>query len=98
VAEAETQAGQAASGDWLYDLACVYALARAAAKERPALAERYGARAVELLRRAAGTGFFDDPAQRAHLKADPDLASVRGRADYRGFLGELPGEEKPGGK
>jgi hypothetical protein len=71
------------AGDPLYNLACACALAAAAAKGEPAAADRYAARAVELLTRAHDTGFFKDPAHAGLLRKDPDLAALAGREDFR---------------
>jgi serine/threonine-protein kinase len=72
----------------LYDLACVCSLSSAAVKNDAKLADRYAARAVELLREAVAKGFKDIE----HLKKDTDLDPLRGRDDYRKLLKEL--EEK----
>jgi serine/threonine-protein kinase len=73
----------------LYDLACVCSLSSAAAKNDAQLAERYAARAVDLLRQAVTNGWKDVE----HLKKDTDLDPLRSRDDYRKLLKEL--EEKP---
>ncbi len=65
-----------------YNLACVYALA--AAKLPPADAGRAAAKAVGALRQAAAAGLA-----MPHLLADPDLAAVRGRADFAELLWDL---------
>jgi tetratricopeptide (TPR) repeat protein len=72
----------------LYDLACVYSLSSAAVKSDAKLADRYAARAVELLRQAVAKGWKDID----HLKEDTDLDPLRSRDDYRKLLKEL--EEK----
>lgn len=41
--------------------------------------------AVEWLRKAVAAGYRD----RAHLDADPDLAPLRGRPDFRALVGSL---------
>jgi len=86
------------SGAILYDLACVLAQSASAAArdsarpppERQELAEGYARRAVGLLRRAREAGFSQDPADRAHLDRDDDLAFLRQRDDYRAFVKTLP--------
>jgi hypothetical protein len=55
------------------------------ADERRALANRYEARAVEYLRAAAARGFTD----RKALAADPDLAPLLERPDYKDFMAGL---------
>jgi serine/threonine-protein kinase len=75
----------------LYNAACAYALASTAAgrdkalpaAERDQLSARYQTRAVELLRRAEDTGFFNSAAWQASLKSDRDLDPLRKRADFR---------------
>jgi hypothetical protein len=54
-------------------------------------AEQYARAAIALLKRAASAGFFRDPANIAHLDKDPDLASLRDRADYKQFRAGLNG-------
>jgi tetratricopeptide (TPR) repeat protein len=84
-----------------YNLACVLSLAAAAASadgklsmaERNRLAERYGARAVELLRQLHATGMFKNSADLALLKKDTDLDAIRSRADFRKLLAEPGGKE-----
>jgi hypothetical protein len=73
----------------LYDAACVHALAAAGADA--AAADGYAGRAVGLLRRAVAAGYADVP----HLLADPDLAAVRGRADYADLLRDLADPPAP---
>ena len=72
----------------VYDLACLLALASASVKNDAELADRYGERAVELLRRAFAKGYTDVK----HMKQDSDLDSLRTRDDYKKLLKEL--EEK----
>jgi hypothetical protein len=68
----------------------------AAAKDDAALAERYAARAVELLRRAAAAGYYRDPARAERLRQDDDLAPLRGRKDYQELLAEVQRPGRPG--
>src|SRR5207248_3417482 len=63
------------AGDPLYDAACICAKAAAVGS---APADRYGARAVELLRLAITRGYSD----LANLLRDADLTAVRSRADF----------------
>ena len=80
-----------------YNRACVFALAAAAAAkdetlppaERSSRAERFAAEAVARLRRSAGLGYFEPADRVQHLKQDPDLQSLRGRAYYREFVESL---------
>jgi hypothetical protein len=69
----------------LYDQACVCSLASAAVKNDTNLADRYAARAVELLRQAVAKGYKDLD----YLKKDPDLGPLRGRDDCKKLLAEL---------
>jgi serine/threonine-protein kinase len=98
VADAEAAAAfPQATPESLYDAACVTARAAAAAagdaalteSRRAELADRHAARAVELLRAARARGCFAAPDRVAHLKADPDLESLRPRPDFRALLAEL---------
>jgi hypothetical protein len=72
------------SANDMYDLACVFALATRAANPSP-LADRYGSRAVELLRKAINAGYRDTE----HMKRDKDLDSLRSREDFRKLVAEL---------
>jgi tetratricopeptide (TPR) repeat protein len=76
---------KAASAATIYDLACVYALASKDAVAQAERAERYAARAVELLRQAVQKGYRD----LAHLKSDKDLDTLRQRDDFRKLSVEL---------
>jgi serine/threonine-protein kinase len=97
-AEANTLAEQKSLPPALvYDVACVYALAAQAAStdDQPATPDRaqriedYARRAGALLAQAQAAGFFKSPARIDHLKKDPDLDSLRMRADYQRLLSEL---------
>jgi serine/threonine protein kinase len=59
--------------------------ARASAEAEGPQRDEYAARAVELLRRALATGLPDV----ARMLDDPDLAPLRGRADYAALLWDL---------
>jgi tetratricopeptide (TPR) repeat protein len=97
VAHAEPIVQQSPPAGVLYNSACVYALASAAAArdtqlaeaERTRLAEQYAARAVELLTQVHAAGFFKRPAMIEHLEQDVDLDSLRSREDYRQLLGQI---------
>jgi hypothetical protein len=89
VAEANAlAAAKEVTGDTLYDLACVCALASTAVKDNAQLQDQYAARAVELLRQAVAKGYKDID----HLKKDDDLKPLRQREDFRKLMEEL--EEK----
>jgi tetratricopeptide (TPR) repeat protein len=80
----------------LYNLACVYARAAAAAgkdeklpaAERSRFQDRYATQAVDSLRQAVARGFRNLPG----LQNDPDLEAVRGRPEFQKLVQEL--EEK----
>src|SRR5207248_2338373 len=81
VAEATAMAGlRGVPGGQLYNLACACSLAAAQVKADAALAERYAAQAVALLRQAAAARYFGDPATVAHMKKDTDIDPLRHRA------------------
>jgi serine/threonine-protein kinase len=77
-----------------YDAARVHARVSAAVGKDTAQppAERHAARAVELLAQARAAGFFKDRANVEQAKKDPDLDPLRGREDFKKFLGELEEE------
>ncbi len=72
----------------LYGCACVHALATGAVAADAILSERYGSRAVALLRQAVEAGYHD--AER--LRKDADLDSLRRREDFRELLKKLDAE------
>jgi serine/threonine protein kinase/WD40 repeat protein len=84
-----------ASGDSLdngalYECGRIYALAASAVQGDAAVADRYAARAVVLLRQAADAGYKDSQA----LRIDPDLDALRGRDDFKKLLKErLPSRD-----
>jgi tetratricopeptide (TPR) repeat protein/tRNA A-37 threonylcarbamoyl transferase component Bud32 len=85
VAEANAVAeSKGVTGGTLYDLACVCALAAAAAKDDAKHEDQYAARAVELLRQAVAAGFTDV----THMKKDKDLDSLREREEVKKLLAE----------
>jgi tetratricopeptide (TPR) repeat protein len=84
--------GKDLSEEVLYNLACVYAQSVAAAGKDAELAERYAARAVDLLRRAAGAGFRHVD----FIKIYPGFAPVRSYQAFQELLKEL--ETKKDGK
>ncbi len=84
-----------------YNAACV--LARSAtvaqkdpklsASERTELARKYEIRAVAGLAQAVAAGFADA----AHMKEDPDVASLRQRDDFKKLLGDLEAKHRTKG-
>lgn len=56
--------------------------------ERRGAAERYAARAMELLRQSIAKGFKDTE----HLENDPDLVPLHHREDYQGLVQHLGGK------
>ncbi len=91
---AKTKEGTAEN---LYNLACGCALASVAVRqdgklpeaEQDKLGEEYAVRALDLLKHVAAAGYFNTPDRLAHVKADPDLDALRGRADFTSWLGDL---------
>jgi eukaryotic-like serine/threonine-protein kinase len=57
--------------------------------DRERFAERYAARAVELLNRAADHRYFTSADNRQRLQTDTDLAALHGRADFRALLARV---------
>jgi eukaryotic-like serine/threonine-protein kinase len=86
VAEANALAeATGVAGNTLYDMACVCALSAGAVKEQAKLQERYGARAVDLLRQAIAKGFRNVQ----QINKDSDLDAVRRREDFKQLIAEL---------
>jgi serine/threonine protein kinase len=89
----------------LYEFAYVYSRCsslaakdtRLSPTERERLADRYGRRAVELLRQAQAAGYFRDANRLARLKENKDLDAVRGREDFKKLLAELEAKQKKSG-
>jgi hypothetical protein len=60
-----------------------------AVKDDSNLSGKYATRALALLRKAEGVGYFKDPARVEGLKKDNDFAPLRGWAAFQQFLAEL---------
>jgi hypothetical protein len=83
----------------LYELARFYAATAStyradtelAAPDRNQLADQYAVRAVDLLRRAQDTGYFEAPANRDKLKTDKELNPLRERPDFKDLLRRVAG-------
>lgn len=89
VAEAEALATvKNLSGAMLYDLARIWALAATAARQDGELAQRYAGRSLELLNRARDIGLFGDQESLDQIKKDPDLESLRHRADFQKLVSD----------
>src|SRR5262249_1575594 len=84
-------------GALLYSLARVYAATSAVFRrdadlpraDRDRLAERYAARAVQLLESARGDDYFDSADTRRKLGQDRELDPLRKRADFKRLLGRV---------
>jgi eukaryotic-like serine/threonine-protein kinase len=82
----------------LYDLACTFSQASAAAErdsklslaERSRLKERYANRAMEFLQRAVAEGWQNPQA----LRKDPDMKPLRARDDLQKLLADLEAKSK----
>jgi serine/threonine protein kinase/tetratricopeptide (TPR) repeat protein len=97
--EANAMAQRAGLGNVnLYNIACVFCRASTAAgndgklapAERNRLKAQYSDRAIEFLRRSVAGGFQDATA----MKADPDLAPLRSREDFRKLVQEVERKSK----
>jgi tetratricopeptide (TPR) repeat protein len=90
-------------GDAVYNLACVQALAAAAARsdtrlstaEQGRLAERYAARAMVLLQKLRAEGYFKDAGHAGTLATDEDLQALSGRPDFRQLLEQVKSRKSP---
>src|SRR5262249_42548572 len=81
-----------ASRETLYGTACVLSLCSGAAEGPADLREGYGARAVELLRRAIARG----PISADHLLREPDFLPLRRRGDFQDLVKELQAKGEGG--
>jgi tetratricopeptide (TPR) repeat protein len=87
--------------DWLYELACAYALcvgparsdARLPAAERARLADRYSAQALTLLERLRKNDYFRDPIRLKHLMEDADLRLLAGLPEFKELLKKPSGDK-----
>jgi tetratricopeptide (TPR) repeat protein len=86
----------------LYTFAYIYARcsagvakdARLPPVERQKLADKYGSRAVELLRKAQAASYFKNPDRLARMKTNDDLDAIRARSDFQKLLVELEAQMK----
>jgi tetratricopeptide (TPR) repeat protein/tRNA A-37 threonylcarbamoyl transferase component Bud32 len=90
VAEAEAVLAEPGGPDAkLLGVACVFSLASADGN-RPAKArETFARRAMELLRRAQGGGYFTTAERIGYARNDKDLNPLRPREDFRRWLAEI---------
>jgi serine/threonine protein kinase len=87
----------------LYIFSYVYARCSATAAtdarlppaEREKLADKYGSRAVELLREAQAAGYFRSPGRLARMKENEDFDPIRSRPDFQRLLVELEKKAQP---
>jgi len=92
-------------GGMAYNLACVYALASAAAakdekistSERNQLTEHYGAKAIELLHKSRDR-YLSSRRTLLHMQQDADLEALRSRPDYQRLVTELEKQYPADGK
>jgi tetratricopeptide (TPR) repeat protein len=78
------------AGPHAYNLACVAAVASAAARPDARLAEEYARRAMVLLGRAEAGGYFRQPGALKHARnTDTDLDPLRQRSDFRELMDRL---------
>jgi tetratricopeptide (TPR) repeat protein/tRNA A-37 threonylcarbamoyl transferase component Bud32 len=83
-----------AGGDALLALACVEALASAAAAGDAEQARQYAEDALGTLRKARDKGYFKDPQKVKLASSEADLKGLAGRPDFHEALGE-PGASAP---
>jgi tetratricopeptide (TPR) repeat protein len=91
---AELAGANPITGDSLYELACVYSLSAGAAGATARLAKseqdqgvrEYAVRAVELLTRAQGTGFFRTAANLDRVMTDPRLDPLRSQPLFKNLM------------
>ncbi len=69
----------------LYDAARALAVASTAAADAD-LKERCAAGAATLLGKVAAAGYFENPANAAAARKEPDLDALRSRDDFRGVI------------
>jgi tetratricopeptide (TPR) repeat protein len=75
---------------------CVRAVqADTGASDRTTLADRYGNRAIELLRAALRDGFARRASEREILRAGADLDAIRNRPDFAELLRDVEARDEP---
>ena len=87
--------------EWLYELACVYALCVGPARsdgqlltaERAKLADRYSAQSLALLERLRKNGYFRDQKRLKLLMEDADLSLLTGLSEFKEALKKSPGDK-----
>jgi tetratricopeptide (TPR) repeat protein len=87
----------------LYNEACIFALAAAAAAKdvardpagRTALAEKYAEHAMNSLAESRRAGYFLDPLNVDLIRSDPDVHLLRTRADFQDFVLDLTFPDDP---
>jgi eukaryotic-like serine/threonine-protein kinase len=96
LAEGHTQALNIHTFSWVYAICSAAAAndARLPAAEREKLADQYGRRAVELLRRAQAAGYYRDAGRLAQMKQNKDLDTIRNRDDFKRLMAELEAVQK----
>jgi tetratricopeptide (TPR) repeat protein len=96
LAEGHTQALNLHTFAWVYAICSAAAAndARLPAAEREKLADQYGRRAVELLRRAQAAGYFRDAGRLARTKQNKDFDPIRDRDDFKRLVAELEAIQK----
>ena len=70
----------------IYDLACVYALAAASPRLDKTTAEQLVQKALALLTRVEGAGYFGTRQRLEHAKKDDDLKALRERQEFKMLL------------
>jgi tetratricopeptide (TPR) repeat protein len=68
--------------------------ARLAQSEREHLADQYGGRAVEFLRKAQAAGYFDAADRLGHIKDNKALDAIRSRPDFARLLAAIEKQAK----
>jgi tetratricopeptide (TPR) repeat protein len=104
--EAAIKDAASPSGEVLFEAARVYALsassagadAKLAQVERAALAERYGARAADLLGRAEKADYFQGDGRRDLLQKDKAFDPLRSREDFKQLLDRVAQRAKAGSR
>jgi hypothetical protein len=104
ISVADPLTATAAGGEFLWDLARVYALCAAAVERdesvaleaRKKLGSRHADQAVDLLRRAAKAGYFRSADNLKQLDSAPELAALRAGEPFRALRSELTAKDGPG--
>ncbi len=85
----DVASAESSSPVFWYEAGNVQAQIATALSEEPSRAESHANQAIQWLKKAHASGFFDDPANEAYLKS-PAFSALQSRPDFQNLLQESP--------